>query len=380
MPRVTPRPIAIATPRYAPDIGGVEKHVEELARGLVARGVPIEVLACDPTGRLPRIERLDGVLVRRFPTLAGDRVFFVSPRLLRWAWHHAERYRLIHAHSYHTLVPLAVAMGARRADVPLVVTPHYHATGHTPLRSLLHVPYRPVAGRVLHGAASVIAVSAVERGWLERDFGDLPLHVLPNGVDLRLPEVDETTDHVTLDRAPGEVTLLTVGRLEAYKGAERIVTALPHLPPEVRLTIIGTGPAAEAIRATAERLGVADRVRMPGHVSVSELAAWYGAADLFVTLSREEAFGMTVLEAAGSGAPVLASSIPAHREVAGYVVSGRIALVEPSIEGRPLAATIRDALAAGRSTDRTGWRMPTWNAMVDGVLDVYAEVLDEPVV
>lgn len=377
---MTARPIAIATPRYAPDIGGVEKHVEELARGLVARGVPVEVLTSDPTGRLPRTERHDGVLVRRFPTLAGDAVFFLSPRLLRWAWRHAERYRLIHAHSYHTLVPLAVAMGARRADVPLVVTPHYHATGHTPLRSLLHIPYRPVAARVLHGAASVIAVSTVERGWLERDFGDLPLHVLPNGVDLRLPDAGVATEPVALDRVTGEVTLLSVGRLETYKGAERIVTALPHLSPEVRLTIIGTGPAAGAIRATAERLGVADRVRMPGHVSVAELTAWYGAADLFVTLSREEAFGMTVLEAAGSGAPVLASSIPAHREVAGFVAPGRIALVEPSIEAEPLAAAIRDALTAGRSSERTGWRLPTWKAMVDGVLEVYAEVLDEPVV
>jgi glycosyltransferase involved in cell wall biosynthesis len=379
---VTPRPIAIATPRYAPEIGGVEKHVEELARGLVARGVPVEVLTCDPTGRLPRIERLDGVLVRRFPTLAGDAIFFVSPRLLGGAWRHADRYRVIHAHSYHTLVPVAVAVGARRANVPLVITPHYHATGHTPLRSLLHIPYRPVAARVLHDAASVIAVSAVERGWLERDFGDLPLHVLPNGVDLRLPDAtagDAAGGPVLLDRVPGERTLLSVGRLESYKGAGRIVTALPHLPPDVRLTIIGTGPAADEIRTTAERLGVADRVRMPGRVSATELAAWYGAADLFVTLSREEAFGMTVLEAAGSGAPVLASAIPAHREVAGYVAAGRIALIDPGAEGAALAGSIRDALALGRSADREGWTLPTWDAMADGVLEVYAEVLDAPV-
>ena len=58
---MTSRTIAIATPRYAPDIGGVEKHAEELARGLAARGVPVEVLTCDPTDRLPRIEQRDGV-------------------------------------------------------------------------------------------------------------------------------------------------------------------------------------------------------------------------------------------------------------------------------------------------------------------------------
>lgn len=376
MPAVT-LPIAIATPRYAPEIGGVERHVEELARGLVTRGLPVEVLTTDPTGRLPRVEHRDGVLVRRFPTLRGDGVFFISPHLARWAWGHAGRYRLVHAHSYHTLVPLAAGIGARRAGVPLVITAHYHGGGHTRLRNLLHVPYRPVAGRVLHSAASVVAVSAAEAGWLTRDFGDLPIHVLPSGVGLpgRDPHAPAP---IPPERMPGEVTILSVGRLEAYKGVERTLSALPHLPPELRLVIIGTGPASEAIAATAERLGVRDRVRLLGRVSADELEAWYGVADIFVTLSAEEAFGMTVLEAAAAGAPVVASAIPAHREVAGYVPTDRIALVGPEVEGAALAAAIEAVRARGRSHDRTGWRVPTWDAMVDGIMEVYAEVLDGP--
>lgn len=379
MSPVTPRPIAIATPRYAPDIGGVERHAEEHARGLVARGIPVEVLTTDPTGRLPRIERRDGVLVRRFPTIAGDDVFFISPRLARWCWQQAGRYRLVHAHSYHTLVPLAAGTGARRANVPLVITAHYHGTGHTPLRSLLHIPYRPVAGRVLHAAASVITVSAAEAGWLERDFGDLPLHVVPSGVGLADHDPDAPVPPPD-GREPGELTILSVGRLEAYKGVERIVSALPHLPPEARLTVIGIGPASDAIGAAADRLGVRDRVRLLGRVSSETLASWYDVADVFVSLSLEEAFGMTVLEGAAAGAPVVASGIPAHREVAGYVPSGRITLVEPAIEGAPLADAITAVARAGRSTDRAGWRVPTWDSMVDGIVEVYGEVLGEPLV
>lgn len=377
MPPVT-LPIAIATPRYAPDIGGVERHAEEHARGLVARGIPVEVLTTDPTGRLPRVERRDGVLIRRFPTIGGDGVFFVSPHLARWAWGHAGRYRLVHAHSYHTLVPLAAGTGARRAGVPLVITPHYHGGGHTRLRDLLHIPYRPVAGRILHAADSVISVSDAEAGWLTRDFGDLPIHILPNGVGLpdRDPQASPPTPP---DRPPTAVTILSVGRLEAYKGVERTVAALPHLPPETCLVVIGKGPASEAIAATAERLGVRDRVRLLGHVSTDELEAWYGVADVFVTLSTEEAFGMTVLEAAAAGAPVVASAIPAHREVAGYVPGDRIALVAPDVDGTHLASAIEAARGRGRSADRTGWRLPTWDAMVDGIVEVYAEVLGEPV-
>jgi glycosyltransferase involved in cell wall biosynthesis len=375
MHRMT-RPIAIATPRYAPDIGGVERHVEALARGLTERGIPVEILTTDPTGRLPRAVSRDGITVRRFPTLAGDGTFFISPRLLRWAWGQGARYRLIHAHSYHTLVPLSCAAGAIRSGIPLVVTPHYHAVGHTPFRALLHGPYRPVAARVLHRAAAVVAVSEAEAGWLRRDFGDLPLHVLPNGVELPREDLEAAAPVV---RVPDEVTLLAVGRLETYKGVERIVTALPYLPPRTCLTVIGKGPAADVIAATAARLGVADRVRMLGHVPAAELTAWYRSADLFVTLSLEEAFGMTVLEAAAAGAPVLASGIPAHREARGYVTEGRIALVDVDATGEPLARAIEAALTMGRSDDRTGWRLPTWEAMTDGVAAVYAEVLGEPV-
>src|SRR3954452_19099821 len=141
------RPIAIVAARYPPAIGGVELHVQRLAEGLAARGIPVEVLVTDPTGELRPFERRDGIPVRRFPTLRrGDEVYFVSARLLRWVWRHADRYRLLHAHGYHTPRPLIPGPGARRPALPLVVTPPSHARGHTRFRTLPHLPYRPIGG------------------------------------------------------------------------------------------------------------------------------------------------------------------------------------------------------------------------------------------
>jgi glycosyltransferase involved in cell wall biosynthesis len=392
-------PIAIVTPRYAPAIGGVERHVERLATGLAARGLPVEVLTTDAGSQLPRTELMAGVLVRRFPTLRGDETYFLAPRLLRWLWGNAGRYALVHAHNYQTLVPLSARLGARHGGVPLVLTPHYHAAGHTRFRAALHVPYRPVGRGVVRAADAVIAMSVAEAGWIERDFG-VTASVIPPGVDLPTQEAPTQEEPAARParrrRAPrsgaadgaatgaadgaatGAVTILTGGRLARYKQVDHVIGALPHLPATHSLEILGEGPEVERLRAEAVRLGVDGRVRMLGHVSAEELESRFRAADVFVTMSREESFGLTVLEAAAAGAPVVASDIPAHREVSGYAGAGRIALVDVDATGIDLAVAIERQRGAGRSTDRSGWNLPTWDGMVDGVLRTYEVVLGAP--
>ena len=384
-PSSVQRPVAIIAPRYAPAIGGVERHVERVAEGLAARGVRVEAIVTDPTGQLPPLEERNGVTVRRFPTLRGDDVYFVSPRLVQWLWRNAERYALLHAHNYQSLVPLTARLAARHAGIPLVVTPHYHAAGHTRFRSLLHVPYRPFGRWAMRTADIVTANSLAEAGWIERDFGVTP-RLISNGVDLLVPgaagaaPASVDAEARTESEAHRGVRLLSVGRLAGYKQVDRVVSALPYLPDTYGLTVIGEGPAGHAIQAEARRLGVSDRVHLLGHVSIEELATNYAAADAFVTLSREESFGLTVLEAGAAGAPVLASDIPAHREVAGFTAPGRVRLVDPGAEGQALAVAIHETVALGRDTDLTGWTLPTWEGTVDGMLSAYEAVLGEPLV
>jgi glycosyltransferase involved in cell wall biosynthesis len=368
------RPIGIVAARYAPAIGGVELHVERLATGLLERGIPVEVLVTDATGQQRPFERRRGVPVRRFPTLrGGDEVYFVSPRLLRWLWRHGDRYRLLHAHGYHTLMPLIAGVAARRHGLPLVVTPHYHGRGHTPFRNLLHLPYRPLGGWALRRAAQVLANSLAEAEWLRRDFGDLPIRLNPNGVDL--PTEAEDGRSWRPERSPGEATLVTVGRLERYKRVDRAIGALAKLPERYRLTVVGDGPEREALERRASRAGVADRIRFRGHVTTAELHGWYSVADAYLALSEDESFGMTLLEAASAGAPVVASDIPAHNEVSAYLPRDRVLLVPGDADDAQLARSIEAAVARGRSADRGGWQLPTWTGMIDGVVAAYAAAL-----
>ena len=368
-------PVCLVAPLYPPATGGVERYVERLASGLRDRGVPVEIVTTDPASSAPSHEVREGIPVHRFPTVRGDRLFYPSPQLARWLRHGVDGYALLHTHNLHTLLPLAGAWAARAIHTPVVLTAHWHGTGHTPVRRLLHVPYRPVAGRVVRSANAIIGNSAGEAALLRRDFGErLPITVIPEGIELPgTTPVDAAA--VDPDGQIGGTTILSVGRLEPYKGVERLVAGMPHLPSTYRLVIVGQGPAREAIEHAASVAGVADRVVMRGRVPDEELAAWYQRAGVFVSLSAHESFGLAVLEAAAAGVPVVASDIPAHREATSFVPAGRISLVAGSSDGPGIGAAIRSALAQGRASDRAGWVLPTWDDLVDRTVAVYRDVL-----
>lgn len=366
---MTARRVALVSPRYAPDIGGVEEVVRRLAEGVRERGWAPEVLTTDPSGRLPSFEVIRGVPVRRFPTLAGDDVFFVSPAMGLWLLRRVGGYDLVHAHSYHAAVALEAAIAARALDVPVVVSSHYHRTGHTPARRALHALYRPFGRSMLRGARQVVCGSEAEARLVREDAGEaVRTRVVPLGVDrAEIAAAPPGTPPV------GRVTVLAAGRLEPYKQAARLVEALALLPRSFRAVVLGEGSARADVAATAARAGVTDRVELPGHVAREALLAEMRAADVFVSLSRHESFGLVVAEAAEAGAAVVASDIPAHREVAERL-GDRVRFVHPDAAPAEVAAVIREAARLGRApvgaTD-----VASWDDTVTGTLAAYEAAL-----
>lgn len=369
------RPIALVTHRYAPAIGGVERVVEQLARGLARRGIAVEVITTDPTRQLPMREMRDGVLVRRFPTLANDSTYYVAPRLATWLKRNAARYALIHAHSYHTALAPQAALAAWAAGTPLLLSPYFHGGGHTPLRQALHVPYRLAGHWMVRQARGLIYISQAERALFERHFGSGQAQlVAPCGVETA--PLLAAQPHA---RPAGRKIILAVGRLEAYKQTDRLLMALPLLPPEYDLVIIGNGPLRPQLEQQAGALGVRDRLLLLDHVAQPDLLSWYRSADVFVSLSRHESFGMTLLEGAAAGAAIVASDIPAHREVVGYLPPDRALLVDPDCALAYLGRAVELAARRGRANDTATWRLPSWDGMVDALVGCYAEVIGNAV-
>jgi glycosyltransferase involved in cell wall biosynthesis len=357
--------IGVVTNAYHPDIGGVETHVRRLCAALVAAGDEIEVLTQHAGGST---ETLDGVLIRRFPLTVGARNYRFSHELWRWLRHHAGRYDLLHAHSYHALAALPAALTNR---TPLVFTPHYHGTGHSPLRAALHPIYRPAGRRIVARSSRLICVTRAERELLVRDFPEATdrMVVIPNGTD---PARRDPGPRPDLSREPGR-RILCVGRLERYKRVDRVIRAMTRLPADHSLDVVGSGPVRDELEQLTRRLALTGRVHFHGRLDDDEFAARMAAASAAVSASEHEAFGMAVADALNAGLPTVASFIPAHRELA--VMSGSavpLRLVNPDDE-----AALADALRIAAGTTRAAWggnTLPSWSDVVLATREVYAAV------
>lgn len=353
--------IALVTPRYRPQLGGVETHVERIAAGLAANGHEVEVLTQAPRrAELPPAERIDGVLVRRFPTLVDSRHFAFAPRLGPFLARHSRRYDLVHAHNYHALPALVATATARP---PLVLTPHYHGVSESPGRNLLHRPYRVAGARMIGRATAIVSVSSSEAGLLADHFPQAraKIAVIPNGVDTAAIDAAEPFP------PNGRTTVLSAGRLESYKQVDLVVRALEHLDPSYVLRVAGDGPARDRLRTLVGELGLEERVTLLGQVDREVLDRWFRSADVYVSMSKIEAMGIASLEAAYAGAAVVASDIPAHRDSA-TLVGGGFEFLAPDASAAQLAAVIAAAARSGRSG---GSGVPSWDRVLERTEAVY---------
>ncbi|WP_428393073.1 glycosyltransferase [Lichenicoccus sp.] len=156
------------------------------------------------------------------------------------------------------------------------------------------------------------------------------VHLLPNF----------SNDHGTVARtrpdwlAPGARLVLALGRLHRNKAFDVLIEAVA-LVPRATLLIAGEGPERAALEVLARKLGVADRVRMPGWSDDS--GALLASADLLVCPSRHEPLGNVVIEAFSARLPVVASAAQGPVEL---ITSGVDGILVPLEDPRALAAGI----------------------------------------
>jgi len=158
----------------------------------------------------------------------------------------------------------------------------------------------------------------------------------------------------TLGLGDGDQVLLAVGRLEEAKGQRLLVDLAARLVPEyprLRLLLVGEGEDRARLEAQARSAGITAHVRLLGQRD--DVAALLRASDLFLSASRSEGFGLSVLEAMAAATPVVAFGGP-DLAYAGFITDGESGWLVSEQTAGALAAAVHERLADPARTRSVG--------------------------
>jgi glycosyltransferase involved in cell wall biosynthesis len=218
--------------------------------------------------------------------------------------HYAEidysRFDVVHVHH---LSFGAIGAACSHANVPFVFTLHDPKVMQGDLSRIRALSLR----FVLRRADAIIALSQMERDFLERTFRmEKRPEIIANGIDASVysyvPKAGRPLD--------GRWSILYVGQLVEMKRVDCLLNALSLLPANTELKLAYHNARLEKqLRAQAQRLNLAERVHFLGAQTPSQLARLYQEADLFVLPSSGEALPSVVAEAMLCGTPVVATNV-----------------------------------------------------------------------
>ena len=370
LPRSRPLRVLMVAHRFPPYSGGVETHTYELSRRVAADPeFEVEVLTTDLDRRLPLQEVVEGVKVSRVPAWPRGSDLYIAPEVYRRV--RQTTADLVHCQGYHTFVPPFAMSAARRARIPYLLT--LHSGGHS---SRLRRAVRPIQLRALRpqlaGAERLIAVSRFEAQLFEKSLG-LPgerFAVIPNGADVST--AGPMSDPVIRERD----LILSVGRLERYKGHHRIIEALPLVRehrPDARVLILGSGPYEASLRRQAVEHGVADAVEIR-IVPRQALPALLRLAPVVALLSDYESQGVAVHEALALGCRIVVSDTTALAELGSLP---QAATVAPTAGPAEVARTLIAQLGAPAPQPSDTPPLPNWDDCARRNVELYRAVLSD---
>lgn len=367
--------------KFYPILGGVEKVMWDLTRGLGEEGVKVDMLCAVKPGC--GIEQKEFVLplgenarVICVPALRNVAATMISPamcrklrKLIKDAQKAGEPYDIVHIHHPDPMAALALRLSGWKGKVVL----HYHSD-ILKQKGLMKL-YRPLQDWLLKRADKIVGTTPVyiaESPYL-KEYQHKAAY-LPIGIEPLVPDPAKASE--IRERFTGKKIIWSLGRLVGYKGFGYLVEAMGYLGEEYVLAIGGDGPLLGELQRKAEDCGVAGRVHFLGRLSDEGRAAWFAACDVFALSSiwRTEAFAIVQIEAMSLGKPVVSTRIPGSG-VAWVNKDSESGLTVPVCDPEALADAIGKVCSnaayysagAGKRFDE----MFTFRKMVSGCVEIY---------
>jgi len=308
--------IALFTDVYYPLMTGVVTSVMQLREGLMALGHEVNVFTVRYKGF-----RVNEPGVYRYPNIPisfGKQKFgygIVSARHVIKVLEESG-VDLIHAHSEFAL-HFAARKAANRFKVPYVHTFHtmwgdylHYIPGGVITPEMVKKLYR----KRLALASAVVAPSVKAHNYVRGLFADIPISIIPNGINIDKFKNVEVTELLKADYrgrygvASDERMILFVGRItpeKRVKELQKAVIPLLHSNPKYKMAFVGNGGDLEALKEVARAEGLTDQFIFPGFIEWKDIFGVFSIASVYATCSMSEVHPMTVIEALVCALPVV---------------------------------------------------------------------------
>jgi glycosyltransferase involved in cell wall biosynthesis len=360
MPTVPDQPLRILHAVRAP-VGGIFRHIMDLANGQADRGHHVGIIADSLTGGeranaalaeiAPRLKLgVHRVAIHRDPFPTDVLVWARFKRLIRQL-----KPDVLHGHGAKAGV--FIRLTPRSKDAIRVYTPHGGSL-HYPLNTLKGALYSRIERALMNSTDLFLFESAFARDTYQRTIGT------PKGL-VRCVFNGVTADEFDpVVRAADATDVVYVGEFRHIKGADLLIDAVARLRADgkpITLTLAGDGEEVESLKAQIQKLGLNEAVRFIGHVK-----ARYGFSKgtLLVVPSRGDSMPYVAIEAAAAGIPMVAANVGGIPEIFG---SHTDALFAPNIALEDPAA----AQVHAKSLRERIFLHFSQKAMVEGVLAGY---------
>lgn len=326
---------------YPTIVGGIERHIDDLRRGL--SGVRSDVLVCSRSPRTRTFQTPNGmeIQVGEFGRVLSAPIAPRFPLALR-----RREADLIHLHMPNPTGEASALMVNRR--IPLVASHHADIVRQAALRPL----YAPLVNRVFQRAGVIVVgahATARQSEFLARHREKV--RVIPYGVDTDRFDAGRVDPArvAAIRKQFGAPLVAATGRLVYYKGFDVLIDAASRM--DVSVVIIGGGPLEAALREQAMPY---PQITVTGPVSEQRLVELLAAADCFVlpSTSRAESFGIATVEAQAMGLPAIVTDVGTGTTEA--IAPGTTGVVIPPGDVEALRTAIEQLLADGPNRIRMG--------------------------
>lgn len=375
-------------------IGGLAPHATELAAGLRRRGHEVHLFTRVGEGQ-SRYECIDGVHYHRCPFEGHpDFLTMISRMNESFVWHFAETehylgrpFDIVHGHDWLAVGSIRQVKNLHgRPSVLTIHSTEYGRCGNCLWDDPMSRSIRDLEWEGAYIANRVICVSQALSREVQQQYG-VPadkIHSIYNGVHARKYDTPVNVDEVRRKHRIGvdDPCVLFAGRLTWQKGPDLLVEAVPSVldaHPRTKIVFAGDGDMRSGLESRVQSMGVSDSTRFLGHRAGHDLISLFKTTDVVCVPSRNEPFGIVILEAWSAMKPVVATRTGGPEEFVQHEYNGLKVTPDSASIGRGLRDILADpeSLAEmGRNGRREAESRFSWDHAAEHTEKAYEETLN----